>query len=57
MHIFRHIFLGNYWWQRSDIWSQASYMYPISWEAFTVILFLMYLIYKTKDVDWKLGKV
>ena len=34
MHIFRHIFLSNYWWQRSDIWSQASYKYPISWEAF-----------------------
>jgi hypothetical protein len=25
MHIFRHIFLSNYWWQKSDIWSQASY--------------------------------
>jgi hypothetical protein len=24
MHIFRHIFLSNYWWQKSDIWSQAS---------------------------------
>jgi hypothetical protein len=34
MHIFRHIFLSNYCWQRSDIWSQASYRYPISWEAF-----------------------
>ena len=34
IHIFRHIFLGNYWWQKSDIWSQASYRYPISWEAF-----------------------
>jgi hypothetical protein len=34
MHIFRHIFLSNYWWQRCDIWSQASYRYPISWEAF-----------------------
>ena len=34
MHIFRHIFLSNYWWQRSDIWSQASYRYPISWEVF-----------------------
>jgi hypothetical protein len=34
MHIFRHIFLSNYGWQRSDIWSQASYRYPISWEAF-----------------------
>ena len=33
MHIFRHIFLSNYWWQRSDIWSQASYRYLISWEA------------------------
>ena len=32
--IFRHIFLSNYWWQRSDTWSQASYRYPISWEAF-----------------------
>ena len=28
------IFLSNYWWQKSDIWSQASYRYPISWEAF-----------------------
>jgi hypothetical protein len=34
MHIFRHIFLSNYWWQKSDIWSQASYRYSISWEAF-----------------------
>ena len=34
MLIFRHIFLSNYWWQRSDIWSQASYRYPISWESF-----------------------
>ena len=28
------IFLCNYWWQKSDIWSQASYRYPILWEAF-----------------------
>ena len=34
MHIFRHIFLSNYWWQKSDIWSQASYRCLISWEAF-----------------------
>ena len=34
MHIFCNIFLSNYWWQKSDIWSQASYRYPISWEAF-----------------------
>ena len=34
MHIFRHIFLSNYWWQRSNIWPQASYRYPITWEAF-----------------------
>jgi hypothetical protein len=33
MLIFRHIFLSNYWWQKSNIWSQASYRYPISWEA------------------------
>ena len=32
--IFRHIFLSNYWWQKSDIWSYASYRYPISWEEF-----------------------
>ena len=32
--IFRHIFLSNYRWQKSDIWSQASYWYPISWEVF-----------------------
>ena len=32
--IFCHIFLSNYWWQKSDIWSQTSYRYPISWEAF-----------------------
>ena len=31
---YMHIFLSSYWWQRSDIWSQASYRYPISWEAF-----------------------
>jgi hypothetical protein len=34
MLIFRHIFFSNYWWQKSDIWSQASYRYLISWEAF-----------------------
>jgi hypothetical protein len=34
MNIFHHIFLSNYWWQKSDIWSQASYSDPISWEAF-----------------------
>ena len=28
------IFLSNYWWQKYDIWSQTSYRYPISWEAF-----------------------
>jgi len=32
--IFRRIFLSNYWWQKSDISSQASYRYPIKWEAF-----------------------
>jgi hypothetical protein len=31
---FRLIFLSNYWWQESDIWSQASYRYAILWEAF-----------------------
>jgi hypothetical protein len=32
--IFRCIFLSNYWWQESDIWSQVSYRYAILWEAF-----------------------
>ena len=32
--IFHHIFLSNCWWQKSDIWSQASYRYTILWEAF-----------------------
>ena len=34
MLFFRCIFLSNYWCQVSDILSQASYRYPISWEAF-----------------------
>ena len=32
--IFRGTFLSNCWWQKSDIWSQASYMYAILWEVF-----------------------
>jgi hypothetical protein len=35
MPIFSHIFLSNYWWQKSDIWSYASYRYPILWKAFS----------------------
>ena len=31
---YMHIFLSNYWWQKSDIWSRASYRYPIFLEAF-----------------------
>ena len=31
---YMHIFLSNYWWQKSDIWSQASYRYTILWVAF-----------------------
>ena len=34
MHIFRRIILSNYWWQESDIWSQASYRHAILWKAF-----------------------
>jgi hypothetical protein len=34
MHIFRHIFLSNYWWQKSDIWSQASYRSPYRGKCF-----------------------
>jgi hypothetical protein len=32
--IFRRIFLSNCWWQKCDIWSQASYRYTILWVAF-----------------------
>ena len=32
--IFRRIFLSNCWWEKSDIWSQASYRYTILWVAF-----------------------
>jgi hypothetical protein len=32
--IFRRNFLSNCWWQKSDIWSQASYRYTILWVAF-----------------------
>jgi hypothetical protein len=34
IHLYMHIFLSNYWWQESDIWSQASYRDVILWEAF-----------------------
>ena len=36
--IFSRIFLSNYWHQKSDIWSQASYRYAILWEAFLDLL-------------------
>jgi hypothetical protein len=32
--IFRRTFPSNCWWQKSDIWSQASYRYTILWVAF-----------------------
>jgi hypothetical protein len=32
--IFRRIFLSICWWQKSNIWSQASYRYTILWVAF-----------------------
>jgi hypothetical protein len=34
MHIFRRIFLSNYWRQESDIRSQGSYRYDMLWEEF-----------------------
>ena len=52
MHIFRHIFLSNYWWQRSDIWSQASYRYPISWEAFFDPSDSYFLFAKERGYHW-----
>jgi hypothetical protein len=32
--IFHRIFLSNCWWQKSNIWSQASYRCTILWVAF-----------------------
>jgi hypothetical protein len=32
--IFRRFYLSNCWWQKSDIWSRASYRYTILWVAF-----------------------
>jgi hypothetical protein len=29
-----NVYKNNYWWQKSDIWSQALYRYPILWGAF-----------------------
>jgi hypothetical protein len=46
-NIFRHIFLSNYWWQKSDIWSQASHRYVISWEAFLEPSDSYFLLQKT----------
>ena len=34
LELFSSIFLRNYWWQKFDIWSQASYWHAILWEAF-----------------------
>ena len=39
MLIFRRISQSNYWWQESDIWSQASYRCAVSWKAFFDFLF------------------
>ena len=41
MHIFRHLFLSNCWWQRSDIWSQASYVPHIVGSVFWPVRFLL----------------
>jgi hypothetical protein len=65
MHIFRHIFLSNYWWQKSDIWSQDSYRYAILWEAFldpsdSYFLFadLIFLLnFNSLNSDLKLNKM
>jgi hypothetical protein len=47
MHIFRHIFLSNYWLQRSDIWSQASYITPYRGKRFST-----HQIQKTLSTIW-----
>jgi hypothetical protein len=49
MHIFRYIFLSNYWCQESDIWSQASFRYAILWEAFLDPSDSYFLLSKSPD--------
>jgi hypothetical protein len=53
--IFLHIFLSNCWWQKSDIWSQASYRYTILWVAFIInyLYNVQYDLYVTKCTVWK----
>jgi hypothetical protein len=41
--IFRRIFLSNCWWQKSDIWSHASYRYTILWVAFLDLSYSYFL--------------
>jgi hypothetical protein len=54
--IFRRILLSNYWWQRSDIWSQASYRYPISREAFFYLSDSYFLLAKERGYHrWALA--
>jgi hypothetical protein len=54
--IFLRIFLNNYWWQKSDIWSQASYRYPISWEAFLDLSHSYFLFAKERGYHkWTLA--
>jgi hypothetical protein len=54
MHMFRHIFLSNYWWHKSDIWSQASYRYPILWEAFLdpSDSYFLFAVFVDFDTHW-----
>ena len=35
------IFLSNYWWHKSDIWSQASYSMPFCGKRFWTVRFLL----------------
>jgi hypothetical protein len=51
-HIFHLIFLSNYWWQESDIWSQASYWYAILWEVFLDPSDSYFLFAKTLPLIW-----
>ena len=42
--IFRRIFLSNCWWQKSDIWSQASYFVLYYWLLFIDVFLWCYKI-------------
>jgi hypothetical protein len=51
-YIFRRISLSNYWWQKSDIWSQASHRYAISSDSYFLFADLVGFYPHWTDLHW-----